>query len=148
MNRWKGALVATVFVLAAFAVGFAWQYARAESLEDEVERLERDLAFQELATRLGAATIEAQQNSYEAARRAASEFFTGLQANIDRAPEAMAGDLDAILARRDEVITDLSRAVPAASDTLAALFVRYRLTWEVAHEEEHDTTAAEPAGAA
>lgn len=148
MKRWKPALAITALILTAFAVGFGWQYQRAEELADELAATERTLAFAELRGVLGTAAVEACQGDYEAARLAASDFFTGLQADIERVPDEMAGEFGSILARRDAIITMLSRAEPAARDSLATLFIRYRLTWEAAGEEEHveaapsDTTAA------
>jgi hypothetical protein len=129
MNRWKKGLLVTLGVAIAFAVGFGWQYLRAERLERRVGELERDLTFQTLATELGIAAVEANRSSYESARRMASEFFTGLQASIDQAPTEVKGELSSILARRDDVITDLSRSVPASADTLADFLIRFHLAW-------------------
>lgn len=126
MNRWKTGVVIASGVAVAFLAGFGWQYARAEAIEDQADRLRRELAFQTLGAELGAAAFDACRGSYEPARRAASDFFTGLQANIGRAPESVAPDFSAILAERDDVITMLSRAEPNSADTLAVLFARYR----------------------
>lgn len=148
MNRLKKGLLATLGIAAAFAVGFGWQFLRAERLERRVAELERDLAFQVLATELGVAAIEASRESYESARRVSSEFFTGLQASIDRAPADVRNELASILARRDDVITDLSRSVPASADTLAALFIRFHLAWSGARpDEEHRAGDSVPAPA-
>lgn len=132
MNRWKKGLLITLGVATAFAVGFGWQYLRAERLDRRVAELERDLAFQVLATELGVAAVEASRGSYESARRTASDFFTGLQASMDWAPAEMRGELSSILARRDDVITDLSRGVPASADTLADFLIRFHLALSAA----------------
>ncbi len=148
MNRWKKGLLVALGVAAAFAVGFGWQFLRAERLERRVAELERNLTFQELATELGVAAVEAGRESYEPARRTASDFFTGLQASIDHAPAEVAGEMNSILARRDDVITDLSRGVPASADTLAALFIRFHLTWSATRTgEEHGVDETTPAPA-
>ncbi|HEX7119915.1 MAG TPA: hypothetical protein VF212_14075 [Longimicrobiales bacterium] len=146
MNRGKGVLLAALGAALAFAAGFGWQYVRAERLEDRVAALERDLEFQRLATELGVAAVEAERENYEAARRTASGFFTGLQAAIDSAPPELAGEMSSILARRDAIITDLSRGVPASADTLAALFIRYHLSWEAVRPEA-ERGGAPPAAA-
>lgn len=148
MNRWKRGLLVALGVAAAFAVGFGWQYLRAMRLESRVAELERNLTFQVLATELGVAAVEAGRESYESARRTASDFFTGLQASIHRAPPEVAGEMNSILARRDDIITDLSRDVPASADTLAALFIRFHLTWSAARPDEaHGVGETAPAPA-
>lgn len=113
-------------VLLAFLVGFGWQSIRASRIGDELERTERALAFTGLEATLGAAAIDAQRGSFEASRQSASDFFTGLQTSIDRAPAAAREELRAILAERDVTITMLSRGDPQSGDQLSRMFLRYR----------------------
>ncbi len=138
-RRWKGVLLVVLLIAAAFFTGYGLLFGRVGGLEDRVEALEQVATFQDVGLLLAAATIEAQRGNYEPARRQASAFFTGLQQNVDRAPAEMMAELRSILARRDEVITDLSRSNAAVSDTLASMFIRYHLTWQAVHgEETHD----------
>jgi hypothetical protein len=125
----KKALIAAGVALAAFLVGFGWQFIRAEGLAGELEAAEREATFGTLEGTLGAATIEAQRASYEIARQLASEFFGGLQTGIDRATVETRPALDEILAQRDAMITALSRSDPQSGSLMAQLFMRYRLAF-------------------
>jgi len=122
----KGAIIVLAVVI-AFAIGFGWQFARARTLQDRLEQTERDLAFERIENTLAAATIEALRGGHEPARQLASDFFTGLQANISQAPASATAELNAILAERDATITALSRGAPQAGDMLLRLFLRLRV---------------------
>jgi hypothetical protein len=113
-------------VLAGFLVGFAWQYMSARGYRGELERTEHALTFKRIEATLAAATIEAQRGSFEVARQLASQFFSGLQENIGRAAPGEAPVFTEILARRDVLITALSRNDPQSGPLLAQLFTRYR----------------------
>ncbi len=126
MTRTKQGLLIAGGIIVAFLVGFGWQFLRAHSLAGRLDQSESALAMQSMEATLGAATIEAQRGAYEPARRLASDFFTTLQASVDKAPEAGRPTLQQILQRRDEIITDLSRNDPQAGTILSALFVQYR----------------------
>ncbi len=126
MTRTKKGLLVAGGIIVAFLVGFCWQFVRAHSLSNRLDQAEHDLAVQRMEATLGAATIEAQRGQFEPARRLASDFFTTLQASVDKAPEAGRPTLQQILQRRDEIITDLSRNDPQAGTILSALFVQYR----------------------
>ncbi|HEX7050369.1 MAG TPA: hypothetical protein VF188_09225 [Longimicrobiales bacterium] len=130
MTRWKAGLIAAAALVIGFAVGFGWQYIRAERLESALTQTRDELTFQRLAITLGAATLEAQTGDYEAARQKASDFFTGLQHNIERTPESARPAMSDILAERDSTITVLSRGAPQSKDVLGEIFTRYRLAWE------------------
>jgi hypothetical protein len=113
-------------VLAGFLIGFVWQYTQANRYRGELETTSQELTFQQLEATLGAAAIEAQRGSHEIARQLASQFFTGLQQNIGRAPAERRAQLDDILGRRDVMITALSRGDPQAGPMLAQIFFRFR----------------------
>ena len=122
----RGLALAGAVVL-AFLIGFGWQAMRAGRIGDELERAERELAFTTLEATLGAAAIEADRGSHEASRQLASDFFTGLQEEIDRAPADAREPLRALLAERDATITMLSRGDPESRHQLGRMFLRYRL---------------------
>lgn len=126
-------LGAVVAAIAGFALGAGWQYTTArgyradlETARVELDSTRHELRFQRLEATLGAATIEAQRGNHESARRLASDFFTGLQAAIESAPEAARPALSDILAQRDIMITELSRASLDSGGVLAELFAEYR----------------------
>jgi hypothetical protein len=120
-------LAAVIAALAGFAVGALWQYTNARSQAQQRAGVERDLAFQTLEATLGAATIEAQRGSYEISRQLTSEFFSGLQRELGRAPAERRAAFEEILQQRDAMITALSRSDPQAGAMLAQLFTRYRI---------------------
>ena len=122
----RGLALAGAIVL-AFLVGFGWQAMRASRIGDELQRTERELAFTTLEATLGAAAIEADRGSHEASRQLASDFFTGLQGVIDRAPPDAREPLRALLAERDATITMLSRGDPESRHQLGRMFLRFRL---------------------
>lgn len=119
-------LVVGLLVAAAFGIGFGWQYLEARSARTERDALQAELAFQELATTLAAATIQAEYGGYEGARELMSRFFTTLQDHLGRAPAQTRNELAAILETRDAVITSLSRSEEASRTRLARLFVHYQ----------------------
>lgn len=135
MTRGKAILIAAAAALLAFAIGFGWQYIRAERAISAWVQAQRELTFQEIGVVLGAATVEAQSGAPEEARRLASEAFTRLQSAIGAVPPHALDDVQAILAQRDEVITLLSRAEPASANVLADLFERYRRAWDAQEVE-------------
>jgi hypothetical protein len=126
-------LGAVVAAIVGFAIGAGWQFsgARAARADLETTRVELDstrheLTFEHLEATLGAATIEAQRGNHESARRLASDFFTRLQADVETAPAGAQASLRSILAQRDVMITELSRASLESGGQLAELFAQYR----------------------
>lgn len=119
-------LIAGLAALAAFLVGFGWQFVEARSARTERDALQTELVFQELATTLASAAIQAEYGSFEGARELMSRFFSGLQTHLDEAPAEARSDLAGILERRDAVITRLSRSEEGSRSTLARLFVQYQ----------------------
>lgn len=111
-----------------FLVGFGWQGLEARGYRIERDEAVRELEFQRLATTLASAIIQADRGSYESARELTSRFFTGLQSTVDRVEQPQAtAELGDILARRDAVITALSRSDPSSEDELTRMFVRYQV---------------------
>jgi hypothetical protein len=113
--------------IVGFGIGALWQYTSARSYAGRLAVAESQYTFQRLEATLGAATIEAQRGSFETARQLASDFFTGLQTSIERAPTGVQPTFRDILHHRDDMITALSRSDPQADSMLAGLFFRYRI---------------------
>lgn len=129
----QAVLGAVVAAIVGFAIGAGWQYSSARGFRGELEttRTELDstsheLALQRLEATLGAATIESHRGNHESGRRLASEFFSGLQDEVERAPAAAQPEFRAILEQRDAMITALSRGSPESAGLLSDLFVRFR----------------------
>lgn len=127
MNRTRQALILIAAIGLAFIIGFGWQFARAERIGAELNETREALIYSELENTLAAATVSAQIGAYEAARVYASDFFTGLQQHVQRAPASARSGYDTILAERDAAITMLSRGEPRADETMVRLLARYRV---------------------
>lgn len=119
-------LIVFAAVIIAFLVGYGWQRIRAGQLADELDRTTTVLELQRIESTLGAAAIEAQSGSFEIARQHASDFFTRLQAIVHVMPDAVQGEMRELLARRDALITALSRNDVQSGPQLAQMFRRYR----------------------
>lgn len=127
MTRTQRGLAVAGAIVLAFAVGFVWQYTRAEATADRLEQAERELTFATLEATLGAAAVEVQRGAYEPARRLTSDFFTGLQHGIGEASAEQRRELEPILDRRDRLITLLSRGEPEGRDLLVQTYRRFRV---------------------
>jgi hypothetical protein len=125
----KIALTGVIATVLAFAIGFLWQNARARAAQDKLDTANVELTFKRLEATLAAATIDADRGNYEIARQLASEFFTGLQTDLERAPEARRAELRRILAQRDIIITAASRSDPQTGSLLAQLYSTYRVAF-------------------
>jgi hypothetical protein len=91
---------------------------------------ENELSLARLRNMLASAVIDARRGDYEPARQAASQFFTSLQAETDKAAsnltQAQRTGMQTLFAGRDEIITLLARSDPASADRLSDLYVSYR----------------------
>jgi hypothetical protein len=117
---------------AAFLLGFIPMWLSARTTANERGAAQQALRLAEIENALAAATIHARRGDYEPARQAASTFYTGLRAELDRGDSgfhpAQRGALQALLVERDQMITLLARSDPAVAERLANLYVSYRQT--------------------
>ncbi|HKR00703.1 MAG TPA: hypothetical protein VJT09_08515 [Pyrinomonadaceae bacterium] len=118
-------------LLIAFLLGLIpmWMIARGRARERDAAQA--TLRISALQNYLASAAIDARQGRYEPARLAASDFFTGLEAEMARGQdsvftEAQRNSLRSMFATRDDTITLLARSDPASSDRLAELYNAYR----------------------
>lgn len=125
-KKGRGLLWSFVAVVLAFGAGFGWQYYEASQVRAELVDTQQQLMVERLRVRLGQAAMAAQSGNYESARQRMSSFFT----ELDDAAMTLPAPLDAIaaqmLARRDDVITGLSRANPEYADILYGMLDRFR----------------------
>lgn len=129
-NTW----IAVAAVAVAFILGSVWQYSKArqagterDTARQEVSALQQQQALQQLEASLAMATVAAQFGNFERGRQLASDFFERLQALYEQAgamPTTARPAVGEMLARRDGIITMLSRAQPESGFELASL-----LTW-------------------
>lgn len=123
----RNILIVGGLVVVAFLAGFGWQWVEARQARAERDEARLELGFQELENELASAVIQAENESFESSRELMSRFFTGLQSSIERAPADARRELEQLLARRDAVITALSRSDPASNDLLTRMYTRYQV---------------------
>jgi hypothetical protein len=134
--------LAGILVLALLGL-LVVQRTRTGQAETELERTRTLLSLQRHESTLAVVAIEAGRGSFEIARQLASDFFSGLQGDVDRAPEDAREAFRAILAQRDPMITALSRSDAQAAPQLVQLLMRYRLA--LGERVGPQTPAAAPA---
>ena len=130
-KRVRQVLLYAAVLLFVFLIGLVPMW-----ITSRVRARERDAALailriSTLQNTLGNAAIDARRGEYEVARQAASDFFTNLQAEIDRGrdsvfTETQRTNLRALFDSRDDAITLLARSDPASADRLVVLYVKYR----------------------
>ena len=119
-------LVVVGAVLIAFLIGYGWQRMRADGIAEELQQTEHALEVQRIQATLAAAAVEALSGSFEIARQHTSDFFTTLQAELARMPDSVRPQMNELLARRDAMITALSRNDTQSGPQLAQMLRRYR----------------------
>ena len=124
-------LIYAAILLIVFLAGFVPMWLKARSAASSLADTEQQLMLVRMQSNLASATIDARRGDYEPARQAASQFFTSLSAEMDKAnsssyTQAQRDAMQPLFAGRDEIITLLARSDPAAADRLSDLFAAYR----------------------
>lgn len=130
-ERVRKVILYAAILLFVFLIGLVpmWITSRARARERDAALA--TLRISTLQNMLGNAAIDSRRGEYEIARQAASDFFTNLQAEIDRGrdsvfPDTQRTNLRALFDSRDDAITLLARSDPASADRLLVLYVKYR----------------------
>lgn len=114
----------------ALLVGFVPMWLVARTRANERDAVQQAFRLAQLENMVAAAAIQSRRGDYEPAREAASSFYTKLRAELDRSEQVFSpsqrASIEPLLARRDQLITLLARADPAAVDALADLYISYR----------------------
>ena len=118
-------------LLIVFLLGFVPMWLKARSATNSLAETEHQLVLAKTQNNIASAVVDARRGDYEPARQAASQFFTSLRAELDKAEDsnltpAQRQGIQPLLAGRDEVITLLARSDPAVADRLTDLYVAYR----------------------
>jgi hypothetical protein len=121
-----GGVLFVVFLLGLVPM---WLQARASAAK--LADAEQRLTLAGMQGDLASAAVDARRGDYEPARRAVSQFFTTLRAEIDKGgtsdmTQAQRAGVQPLFAGRDEIITLLARSDPASADRLSDLYVAYR----------------------
>ncbi|MGI8836722.1 MAG: hypothetical protein ACR2H4_08815 [Pyrinomonadaceae bacterium] len=118
-------------LLVIFLLGFIPMWLKVRTANRNLVQTEHQLTLVRMQNNLASAVIDARRGDYEPARKAASQFFTSLRAEIDRGDtsnftQAQRQGMQPLFAGRDEIITLLARSDPASADRLSDLHVAYR----------------------
>ena len=118
-------------LLVGVLLGVVPMWLQARAAAGRLADAERRLTLSGMQGDLASAALDARRGDYEPARQAVSQFFTSLNAEIDKGnssnlTQAQRNGVQPLLAGRDEVITLLARSDPAAADRLAELYAAYR----------------------
>ena len=128
---WKRLGVYALILVIGFLLGLLPMWLSAHRSAKKLETTTVELRRSQMRSALSGAAIDARRGDYEPARKAMSDFFTVLNAELDRSDDSTLDQTqrDAVrplLAQRDEIITLLARSDPAAADRLSNLDAAYR----------------------
>jgi hypothetical protein len=117
-------------LLGTFLLGYVPASLTARDARAEQERLTQQLMLTGLEVQLGMMSYEANRDNYGLAAQLATPFFDAVRGAIARpASQDTASSLQAVIARRDEITSDLARANPVVKGKLAQLYADcFRLT--------------------
>jgi hypothetical protein len=119
----KKIVIAAGALIAAFLIGYVPSCMSARNAEEGKARLERRLKLTDLRGRIGMASYEANRNNYANAAAFSSEFFNLLAETVNASTDdALRQRLQPLLARRDEITTNLAQADPSVKDKLAQMY--------------------------
>lgn len=129
--RVRRLIIFAAVLLVVFLIGLVPMWLRSRTRTHERDVAQAALRISTLQNTLANAALDARRGEYELARQAASDFYTNLQAEIDRGPdsvftETQRTNLRALFDSRDDAITLLARSDPASADRLLVLYVKYR----------------------
>ena len=118
-------------VLIAFLLGFVPMWWTKRTVSNELEQTKLELKRQKIQNSLAAAAVYAKRGEYEPARQNVSTFFTDIQSEVNDAGSPVLttesrSQVSSLLSGRDEIITLLSRADPAAADRVSDMYAAYR----------------------
>jgi uncharacterized membrane-anchored protein YhcB (DUF1043 family) len=130
----KNFLLAAGVLIAVFVTGYLVGYLpsrmSASKVTEQNSQLQQNLALTEKRLRLaelrgqmGIMSYEANRNNYAEASKFSTEFFNGLRETLnDTNDELLKQKLSAIVARRDEITTNMAQADSSVKEKLAQMF--------------------------
>jgi len=128
---WKRLGVYALILVIGFLLGLLPMWLSARQTAKELDTTRAELRRSQMRSALSAAALDTRRGDYEPARKAMSDFFSALSAELDRGDDSALDQTqqDAVrplLTQRDEIITLLARSDPAAADRLSNLDAAYR----------------------
>jgi hypothetical protein len=117
-------------LLVVFLFSFIPMWLKYRECSSSLSQTRLYLSRTKIENTLASSAINARRGDYEAARQAASSFFTSLRVEIDKGDDSALSqtqreELKPVIAPRDEIITLLSRNDPASADRLSDMCVLY-----------------------
>jgi hypothetical protein len=110
-------------LLGAFLLGYVPASLSARDARAEQDRLTHKLAFASLQVQLGMMSYEVNRDNYGLAAQLATPFFDGARsAAASPADQTVTQSLQAVLARRDEITSDLAKANAGVKSKIAQLY--------------------------
>ena len=131
-KRVRRLIVYAAVLLVVFLAGLVPMWLTSRTHARERDAAQAALRVSNLQNSLANAAIDARRGEYEAARQAASDFFTNLGAEVVALGrdsvfnEGQRTALRSMFDTRDDTITLLARSDPASADRLVDLYTKYR----------------------
>lgn len=122
--------IGAVALVGAFLLGFVPATLTARDARAEQHRLTQQLAVASIQVQLGMMSYEVNRDNYGLAAELATPFFDGVRGAIaNPADQEVTKSLQAVLARRDEITSDLAKADAGVKHKIAELYADlFRLT--------------------
>jgi hypothetical protein len=122
--------LAAAALIAVFLLGYIPANESARNARKRIDRLEHDLRLADLRGQLGMASYEANRNNYANGAQHSTAFFNGLRETINNTDDqTLKQNLERIIARRDEITSNLAEADPAVKEKLARAYADlFRIT--------------------
>ena len=122
--------IGALALLGAFSLGYVPASLSARAARAEQDRLTHKLALATIQVQLGMMSYEVNRDNYGLAAQLATPFFDGVRSAIaGPADQNVTQSLQAVLARRDEITSDLAKANAGVKPKIAELYADlFRLT--------------------
>ncbi len=122
--------IGALALLGAFLLGYVPASLSARAARAEQDRLTHKLVLATLQVQLGMMSYEVNRDNYGLAAQLATPFFDGARSVIaGPADQDVMPSLQAVLARRDEITSDLAQANAGVKTKIAELYADlFRLT--------------------
>ncbi len=130
MSKPRKFLLVVLALVAAFLAGYVPATMDARAARAAQVAATQKLVLAEVQVRLGMVSYELNRDNFGFAAQLATQFFDGVQAAVNApATGSVADALRTILARRDEITSDLAQANPGVKAKVAEMFAGlYRLS--------------------
>ncbi len=118
-------------LLVVFLLGFIPMWGQWREVSRSLAETQQQLTMAQMQNTLASAAIDARQGDYEPSHQSTGDFFTAVQAEINKGADsafspAQSDSIRLLLTQRDELITLLARSDPAAAGRLGDLYNDYR----------------------